>query len=88
MYRIQSVGDRIPRTLAYLRPNKAFDLSAKVGRIVGIEGKTLLDQALKLNVVTPTRVDVLTPSADGSLERIDESAAQIQTETSNETTGG
>ena len=81
MYRIQSVGDRIPRTLGYLRPNKAFDLNAKVGRIVGVEGETLLDQSLKLNVVTPTRVDVLTPSADGSLSRSDESAAETQTET-------
>ncbi|MBN4052707.1 OmpH family outer membrane protein [Roseiflexus sp. AH-315-K22] len=69
MYRIQSVGDRVPRTLGYIKPSKAYALSAKVGRIVGIEGKTLLDQSLKLNVVTPTRVDVLTPTADGTLQR-------------------
>ncbi|MCH7791601.1 MAG: SH3 domain-containing protein [Planctomycetes bacterium] len=61
MYRIQSVGDRVPRTLGYLKPGAGFDLAAKVGRVVGVEGTTLLDQSLRLNVVTPTRVDVLTP---------------------------
>ncbi|MCH9058556.1 MAG: hypothetical protein IIB55_08005, partial [Planctomycetes bacterium] len=61
MYRIQSVGDRVPRTLGYLKPGTGFDLAAKVGRVVGVEGTTLLDQSLRLNVVTPTRVDVLTP---------------------------
>lgn len=61
MYRIQSVGDRVPHTLGYLKPGTGFDLAAKVGRVVGVEGTTLLDQSLRLNVVTPTRVDVLTP---------------------------
>ena len=51
----------VPRTLGYLKPGTGFDLAAKVGRVVGVEGTTLLDQSLRLNVVTPTRVDVLTP---------------------------
>jgi hypothetical protein len=92
MYRIQSVGDRVPRTLGYIKPTKAFGLSGKIGRIVGIEGKTLLDKSLKLNVVTPMRVDVLTPSADGSLTREEQTKPQAPGETPapepKKTTGG
>jgi hypothetical protein len=60
MYRIQSVQDRLPRTLGYLKPDPKLNLDAKVGRVVGVEGRAAVDGALKLNVITPARVDVLT----------------------------
>ena len=63
MFRIQSVGDRVPRTLGYLKPVPEHDLASKIGRVVGVEGEARLDGDLSLNIITPTRVDVLQPKA-------------------------
>jgi len=63
MFRIQSVGDRVPRTLGYLKPVPEHDLASKIGRVVGVEGEARLDGDLSLNIITPTRVDVLRPKA-------------------------
>lgn len=62
MYRIQSVGGVSPRTLGYIKPNKDFDLDRKLGQVVGVIGASEIDRALKLNIVTPVRVDVLRAS--------------------------
>ena len=62
MYRVQSVDEGFSRTLAYLLPGpEEMDLDAMVGRVVGIVGETRHDPALKVNIVQPRRVDVLTP---------------------------
>lgn len=59
MYRVQSVGDTVARTLGYLKPNENLELEKKIGQIVGISGDASMDSALKLNVLTATRVDIL-----------------------------
>lgn len=59
MYRVQAVGEALPRTLGYIRPSEALQLETKVGRVVGIVGSTVFDSSLKLSVVTPKQVDVL-----------------------------
>lgn len=59
MYRIQSVGEAYPRTLAYIKPTEQFPLGAMVGRVVGVVGQTRLSQGINLNVVTPTEIETL-----------------------------
>jgi hypothetical protein len=59
MFRVVSVGGVAPRTLGYLRPTDQFPLTDMVGQVVGVIGDTSLDPSLKLNVITPVRVDVM-----------------------------
>ena len=62
MYRVQSVGTQTPRTLGYIKPEAGIDFKSKVGQVVGVIGDSAVDRALKLNVITPVRVDVLQAS--------------------------
>jgi hypothetical protein len=60
MYRIQAVGGGpSPRTLGYLKPDAMPGLESKIGQVVGVVGSAKIDSALGLNVITPSRVDVL-----------------------------
>ncbi|MEM6853911.1 MAG: hypothetical protein AAF593_05830 [Planctomycetota bacterium] len=47
------------RTVAYLEPNDAIDTVQMIGRIVGIVGESVYDPTTRLNLIRPTRVDVL-----------------------------
>lgn len=67
MFRIQSIGEAAPRTLGYIRPNSETDLKGKVGQLVGVIGRAAMDERLKLNIVSPVRVDTL--SASGEAEQ-------------------
>lgn len=62
MYRLQSVDAGGGRTIAYLVPNEDIDLRGRLGSIVGVEGQSRIDPALKLRIVQPSRVDLLTPT--------------------------
>lgn len=63
MYRVQSVGDAVPRTLGYLRPDETDDeLGSMLGQIVGVVGRAELDRSLSLRIVQPERVDLLAPA--------------------------
>lgn len=67
MFRLQSVeGGESVRTLAYILPAPDVDLKGKLGSIVGVEGDGRQDPALRLDLIIPRRVDVLT-SADRSV---------------------
>jgi len=59
MFRIQSVGTSVPRTLGYIKPDPQFNLDSKLGQIVGVIGEASMDKDLKLNVITPVRIDLL-----------------------------
>jgi hypothetical protein len=59
MFRIQSVGTSVPRTLGYIKPDPQFNLESKLGQIVGVIGEASMDKDLKLNVITPVRIDLL-----------------------------
>ncbi|MBX3381071.1 MAG: hypothetical protein KF805_13335 [Phycisphaeraceae bacterium] len=59
MFRIQSVGTSVPRTLGYIKPDPRFNLESKLGQIVGVIGEASMDKDLKLNVITPVRIDLL-----------------------------
>ena len=47
------------QTIGYIEPGKGFDLTAMLGQLVGIVGKKGYDEALRLNTIEPTRIDVL-----------------------------
>ncbi|MBB6429398.1 SH3 domain-containing protein [Algisphaera agarilytica] len=47
------------RTVAYLEPSEAVDTVQMIGRIVGIVGESVYDPTTRLNLIRPTRVDVL-----------------------------
>ncbi len=60
MYRVQSVG-AMGRTLGYIKPDESLKLESRIGQIVGVIGETASDPALKLTIIVPRRVDILTP---------------------------
>lgn len=59
MYRVQSVGGPAPRTLAYVRPDDKLNIDSRLGQIVGVLGDATMDPSLRVNIITPVRVDVL-----------------------------
>lgn len=60
MFRVQAVGGPAPRTLAYLKPgDETIKIDSKLGAIVGVIGEAKLDPTLKLNIITPARIDAL-----------------------------
>lgn len=62
MFRIEAVGTSSARTLGYLKPDERFGLEKMLGQIVGVVGERAIDQTDgRLNIITPERVDNLTP---------------------------
>jgi hypothetical protein len=59
MYRVQTVGGPAPRTLAYIKPDEKLAIDGKLGQLVGVVGDAQMDSTLKLNIITPLRVDTL-----------------------------
>jgi hypothetical protein len=48
------------RTLAYLQPDDQYKMVNLIGNLVGIVGEKTYDGSLRLNIINPQRVDVLT----------------------------
>lgn len=65
LYRI--VSPRM-RTIAYVRPAASIDSVAMLGKIVGVKGDTRVDQSLKLRVLEPSSIVVLSPNQAGALQ--------------------
>jgi uncharacterized protein YgiM (DUF1202 family) len=59
LYRIVSPEPGTARTIGYVAEAPGLDLAGKVNRIVGIVGDARLDEALRANIITPVRIDVL-----------------------------
>lgn len=59
MYRLQSIGGSVPRTLGYIKPREDLNLPSKIGVVVGVVGEQNVDSSLRLNVIDPVRVDPL-----------------------------
>lgn len=59
MYRIQALEAGFARTIGYLSPARNEELDSKLGKVVGVVGESRFDEALRLNIATPKRVDVL-----------------------------
>lgn len=47
------------QSIGYLQPGQGFDLTALLGQLVGVVGTKGYDEALRLNIIAPTRIDVL-----------------------------
>ena len=60
MYRIQDQYSG--RTLGYLPANDDFELSALVGQLVGVSGKSAWNPTWRVRVVEGTRFDLLSPT--------------------------
>lgn len=58
LFRIQDPSGG--QSIGYLQPGQGFDLTALLGQLVGVVGTQGYDSALRLNIVTPTRIDLLT----------------------------
>lgn len=60
MYRVQAVGGASAgRTLAYMKPQDGVSADRFIGAIVGVVGQTNIEPTLKINIVTPIRIDPL-----------------------------
>lgn len=50
------------RTLAYLKPDEKYELVNLIGNLVGVVGDKTYDETLRLNIISPRRIDILTPT--------------------------
>lgn len=63
LYRIQDPSTG--QTVAYVSPGPGFQLSTMLGNLLGVRGEKSYDEALRVDVVAPRTVDILTPRKDG-----------------------
>ncbi|MGE3110036.1 MAG: hypothetical protein AB7N73_15685 [Gemmatimonadales bacterium] len=59
MYRVVSTDPIAPRTLAYVLPAPSLSLQNMIGEMVGVAGDKKYDEQLKVNVIAPTRAEVV-----------------------------
>jgi hypothetical protein len=59
LFRIQDPATG--RTVAYLKPDAEYTLANRVDMIVGIVGDKVYDETLRLNIITPRRIESLSP---------------------------
>ncbi len=57
LFRLQETGEG--PTLAYLMPSAGIDLATMTGRLVGVAGTVRYDEGLRVNLITPVRIDLL-----------------------------
>lgn len=63
MYRIVTEGESgLTRTIGYVRDDPNLNLNSLLGSVVGVAGRAQLDDALRLRVITPTRIDRFRPT--------------------------
>lgn len=48
------------RTVAYLQPDEQYELINLIGNLVGIVGDKNYDESMRLNIIAPHRIDILT----------------------------
>ena len=63
LYRIQDPATG--QTVAYVAPGPGFQLSTMLGNLLGVRGEKSYDEALRVDIVAPRTVDILTPRKDG-----------------------
>jgi hypothetical protein len=59
LYRLQTIRDDSRRTIAYLEPGEFEGLTKFLGQTVAVSGERRYSPTLKLNVITPIRVEVI-----------------------------
>ena len=63
LFRVQDVDTG--RTVAYMRPEEGFDLHGMLGQVVGVAGIRSYEGTLRINIVEPKRIDLLTSPTSG-----------------------
>ena len=64
MYRVVTEGETgLTRTIGYVRDDPSLNLNSMLGSVVGITGRARLDDALRLRVITPSRIDRFRPAS-------------------------
>ncbi len=66
MYRVVSL-DGFGRSIGYVAPTADFEVESRLGLVVGIVGEARFDEALRLNIIKPERIDALTVTTGGSV---------------------
>jgi hypothetical protein len=66
MYRVVSIGGAAARTLGYLKPTPEINLDKMLGQVVGVIGEASMDRSLKLNIISPVKVEVLRSAPETS----------------------
>jgi len=64
MYRVVSL-DGFGRSIGYVAPSADFEVESRLGLVVGIVGEARFDEALRLNIIKPERIDALTVTRAG-----------------------
>lgn len=68
------------RTIAYLKPDADYALANRIDIIVGIVGDKAYDESLRLNIITPRRIDVLSPEGKPAAAPASVAGAKTDTE--------
>ncbi len=63
LYRLQDPSSG--QTVAYIVPDDSYTLTTMLGTLIGVRGEKCFDDALKLDTISPTTIDYLTPKGDG-----------------------
>ena len=50
------------RSLAYIKPDERLEMIDMIGELVGVIGEKSYDGRLRLNILHPQRIQVLTPA--------------------------
>jgi uncharacterized protein YraI len=61
LYRLQDPATG--RTIAYLRPGEGFNLTGMLDQMIGVMGRKSYDGSVRLNIITPRRIDLLAPQS-------------------------
>ena len=84
-------GDRLPllyrlqdpstgQAVAYVIPGPDFQLSLLLGNLIGIRGEVVFDEALKVNILSPRTIDVLTARLEATPAPTEAAAEPAATE--------
>lgn len=79
LYRLQDPA--VGQTVAYVSPRDDFQLATMLGVLVGIRGEKRYDTALRVNVIEPRVVDILTQRRDPQVGDPNANAGSAQSPT-------
>lgn len=69
LYRLQDPG--VGQTVAYVVPKEDFQLSTMLGVLVGIKGAKRYDESLRVNIIEPRSIDILTQRKEPQATPVD-----------------
>ena len=64
------------QSVAYIAPKDPNTLTTMLGLMVGVRGTKRYEQGLKLDVIDPGSIDILTNRKDGQVQRVEMNPAK------------